>query len=290
MRPRTRLKNLWLSGAGVRLHAVTAGDPGAPSVVLLHGFPEFWYGWRHQIGPLAAAGFRVIALDQRGYNWSDKPPHVSDYTTDRLVADVVACLDNLGLSRAAVVGHDWGGAVGWALAALHPERVSRLVVANCPHPRAMQAELEGSWSQLAKSWYMFTAQVPGLPECVAAWTDYRFLTRSMRKSARPGTFSTREFHRYRRAWKRPGAITAMVNWYRAAARHPLRLPDARIRVPTLLLWGRRDAFLNRHLAPASAAICDHVRLEKLPTAGHWLLHEEPDAVNRFLIEFLTDQS
>ncbi len=167
MRTVTRLTNLWTSGAGVRLHAVTAGDPHGPPVVLLHGFPEFWYGWRYQIGPLADTGFRVIAPDQRGYNRSDKPANVTDYTVDRLVADVIACLDQLGLARAAIVGHDWGGAVGWALAALWPERVARLVVANCPHPRAMQAALEGSWSQLARSWYMFAAQIPALPERVA---------------------------------------------------------------------------------------------------------------------------
>jgi pimeloyl-ACP methyl ester carboxylesterase len=188
------------------------------------------------------------------------------------------------------VGHDWGGAVAWALAALRPERVSRLVVANCPHPRAMQAALEGSWAQLARSWYMFAAQVPGLPERVAGWTDYRFLSRSMRASSRPGTFTARDVARYRRAWKRPGAMTAMVNWYRAAARHPLRLPEGRVRVPTLLLWGLRDTFLGRELAPASAALCDHVRLERFPSAGHWLLHEEPAAVNRLVTDFLTEPS
>lgn len=280
------LHNLWLPGSGVRLHAVAAGDPAGPPVILLHGFPEFWYAWRHQIGPLSGAGFRVFALDQRGYNRSDKPPNVVDYAMDRLVADVVACLDHLGLERAAVVGHDWGGAVGWSLAALHPKRVSRLVVANCPHPRAMRAALEGSFAQLARSWYMFAAQIPGLPERVAEWTNYGFLTRSMRESSRPGTFGDRDVARYRRAWSRPGAMSAMVNWYRAAARHPLRLPEGRIRVPTRLLWGQRDAFLGRELAPASAAMCDDVRLERLPSAGHWLLHEEPAAVNRLLVEFL----
>jgi pimeloyl-ACP methyl ester carboxylesterase len=282
----TALHNRWISGAGVGLHAATAGDPAGPPVILLHGFPEFWYGWRHQIGPLARAGFHVTALDQRGYNRSDKPPNVADYAMDKLVADVVSCLDGLGYDKAAVVGHDWGGAVGWALAALHPERVSRLVVANCPHPRAMRAALEGSFAQLARSWYVFAAQIPGLPERVAGWADYGFLTRSMRETSRPGTFTERDFARYRRAWSRPGAMTAMVNWYRAAARHTLRLPEGRVRVPTLLLWGQRDRFLRRELAPASAAMCDDVRLERFPTAGHWLLHEEPAAVNRLLVEFL----
>jgi pimeloyl-ACP methyl ester carboxylesterase len=281
------MNNLWLGGAGVRLHAVAAGDPDGPAVVLLHGFPEYWYGWRHQIAPLAAAGFRVIALDQRGYNLSGKPAKVSDYTTDRLAADVVACLDDLGLRRASIVGHDWGGGIGWTLAALHPDRLMHLVVLNCPHPRAMQVELESNWGQLIRSWYILAAQLPGLPERVAEWTDYRLLQWSMQRSARPGTFTPRDSRRYRRAWSRPGAMTAMVNWYRAAGRYPLALPEARIRVPTLLMWGQRDAFLDRELAPASAAMCDRVRMEVFRTAGHWLLHEEPEQVNQRIIQFLS---
>jgi pimeloyl-ACP methyl ester carboxylesterase len=280
------VRGRWVSGDGVRLHAVTAGDPSGPPVVLLHGFPEFWYGWRRQIGPLAAAGFRVVALDQRGYGRSDKPPRVADYAIGRLARDVVACLDDLGAARAAVVGHDWGGGVGWHLAAAHPGRVSRLVVMNCPHPAAMRAALEGSWEQLARSWYVFAAQVPGLPERVAAWTNHGFLARAMRTSARPGTFTARDFARYRRAWARPGAVTGMVNWYRAAARYGADPSRPRIGVPTLLLWGQRDRFLCRDLVALSAARCDDVRVERFPAATHWLHHEEPARVNRLLTEFL----
>jgi pimeloyl-ACP methyl ester carboxylesterase len=283
----SRLRSCWVAGAGVRLHAVTAGDPAGPPVVLLHGFPDFWYGWRHQIGALAAAGFRVIALDQRGYNRSDKPPRVADYATARLAADVAACLDGLGLPRAAVVGHDWGGGVAWCLAGAAPERVSRLVVINCPHPYAMQAALEGSWGQIARSWYVFAAQVPRLPEWVAAATGYRVLTRALRSSARPGAFTPRDLARYRRAWRRPGAMTGMVNWYRAAARHPVHAEGLRVRVPALLLWGRRDPFLGRGLAPASAALCDDVRVVCFPNSGHWPHREEPEAVNRMLLGFLS---
>ncbi len=225
VQPRSR----WVRGDGVRLHVVTAGDPAGPPVVLLHGFPDFWYGWRRQIGPLAAAGFRVIVPDQRGYNLSDKPPRVADYAISRLASDVAAVLDDLGLARAAVVGHDWGGGVAWLLAARAPERVSRLAVINCPHPLAMQAALEGSWAQLARSWYMFAAQIPGLPELVAKLTDYRFLTRSMQTTTRPGTFTPKDLIRYRRAWAKRGAMTGMVNWYRAAMRHPLRGIVTRLR-------------------------------------------------------------
>ncbi len=284
-----RLRNRWLSGAGVRLHAVTAGDPAGTSVVLLHGFPDYWYGWRCQIGPLADAGFHVIAIDQRGYNWSDKPSRIADYATPRLADDVAACLDDLGLARAAVVGHDWGGAVGWSLAGLRPARVSRLVVINCPHPYAMQAALEGSWPQLARSWYIFAAQVPGLPEWLARQTDYHILSRGMQAAARPGTFTAKDFAHYRRAWSRPGAMTAMVNWYRAAARQTTQSSEFRIRVPTLLIWGNRDRFLGRELVPTSAAMCDDVRVEQFPTAGHWPHLEEPAAVNRLILDFLSSE-
>ncbi|WP_439629923.1 alpha/beta fold hydrolase [Gemmata sp.] len=276
----------WLTGDGVRLRAVTAGDPHGPPVVLLHGFPDFWYGWRHQIGPLAASGFHVIALDQRGYNRSDKPPRVADYATDRLASDVVKCLDGLSVDRAVVVGHDWGGGVGWHVAAAHPDRVAKLVVLNCPHPVAMQAALEGSFAQLVRSWYVFAFQIPGLPECVAAGGDFRLLARAVRRSSRPGTFSDRDLRRYRRAWGRPGALTAMVNWYRAAARYGPRLPRPRVTVPTLLLWGERDRFLDPDLADASAALCDDVRLVRFPAATHWVHQEEPREVNRLIAEFV----
>lgn len=281
------LSKVWLPGAGVRLRAVAAGPAGGPPVVLLHGFPEFWYGWRHQLGPLAGAGFRVVAPDQRGYNRSDKPPRVADYTLEQLAADVVAVLDAIGADRAAVVGHDWGGIVGWWLAIRYPHRVARLAVLNAPHPAAIRLALESSFEQLARSWYVFTAQIPGLAERVAEWTDYGILTRSMRRSARPGTFADKELARYRKAWERPGAMTGMVNWYRAAGRYPPPRPASlRVHVPTLILWGMRDQFLCRGLAAASADYCTAGRLIRSPTATHWLPHEEPAEVNRLLVEFL----
>lgn len=280
------LEHLTLPGDGVTLHAVAAGPANGPLVVLLHGFPEFWYGWRHQLGPLAAAGFRVVAPDQRGYARSDKPPHVRDYTIDRLARDVVAVLDALGAERAAVVGHDWGGGVAWWLGLHHPERLGCLAVLNCPHPTAMRAALEGDVGQLVRSWYMFAMQVPGFPELPAKWTDYAVLTRGLRRSSRPGTFTAADVAEYRRAWAEPGALTGMVNWYRAAFRRPPVPGSPRVRVPTLLLWGDRDAFLRPHLADSSINLCDRGRLVRFPRATHWLQHEEPAEVTRRLIEFV----
>ena len=144
---------------GVRLHWVTAGDASGPLVVLLHGFPDFWYGWRHQLPALAAAGFRVVAVDLRGYNLSERPPRVEDYSRDALADDVAALVAHLGAERAAIVGHDWGGLIAWHLAARHPGRVARLVVLNAPHP-ARYKELLRNTSQALRSWYAAFFQIP----------------------------------------------------------------------------------------------------------------------------------
>ncbi len=280
------LEDLTLPGAGVSLHAVRAGDPGGRPVILLHGFPEFWYGWRHQIGPLAAAGFNVVALDERGYNISDKPPHVRDYNLDLLAADVASVIAALGVERAAVVGHDWGGIVAWWLAVTRPERVSRLAILNAPHPAVMRRALRTDPLQIMRSWYAFLVQVPRLPEWSARWGNWRGVARALRGSSRPGTFTDEDLARYRKAWSQPGAYRAMVNWYRAAMRSPPVNPtDLRIHMPTLLLWGARDKFIRRKYAEQSAAMCDDGRLELFETATHWVQHEEVGRVNDGLIEF-----
>jgi pimeloyl-ACP methyl ester carboxylesterase len=265
---------------------VEAGPPGGPPVVLLHGFPELWYGWRRQIGPLAAAGHRVIAPDQRGYNTSDKPEGVAAYRVDTLAADVVGLLDALGLERAAIVGHDWGAVVAWWLALAHPERVSRLAILNVPHPLVMRRHLLRSPRQMLRSWYVFFFQIPGLPERFLARDGFASLARAVR-GGRRGTCTDGDLVVYREAWAQPGALTAMVNWYRGALRSGgTRLPRLRVGVPTLVLWGARDRFLGREMAAPSAALCDDGRLELFETATHWLQHDEAEAVNDRLVRFL----
>lgn len=280
-------EELWLTVNGLRLHAVQAGPADGRLVILLHGFPEFWYGWRHQIGPLAAAGLRVVALDQRGYNLSDKPARVADYALELLAADVVGLLDALGCERAALVGHDWGAAVAWWVALRAPARVERLAILNVPHPVVMQRALRSNWQQLRRSWYVFAFQMPRIPELLLARKHWQPLTVSLRKSSRPGTFSDVELACYREAWSQPGAMRAMVDWYRAAVRvRPERLSDVRVRVPTQILWGAQDPFLGRELAEASSALCEHGRLEFFEQATHWVQHEEAAAVTGRLSEFL----
>lgn len=273
---------------GLRFHVVEAGPEDGPLVVLLHGFPELWYGWRKQIGPLAEAGFRVLVPDQRGYNLSDKPQRVREYGLDRLAADVAGLIRAAGRERAFVAGHDWGAAVAWWLAMRSPERVERLAVLNVPHPLVMRRSLLSNPAQLRRSWYMFFFQLPWLPELFFRRRNFTNGIRALKGTSRRGTFSDADLAVYREAWARPGAVRGMLAWYRAALRRPaLRVDDPRIRVPTLILWGVRDRFLGRELIEPSLALCDDGRAHLFDQATHWLQHEEPEAVNSHLISFFT---
>ena len=272
---------------GVRLKVAEAGPADGPLAILLHGFPEDWRGWRRQIGPLADAGFRVLAPDQRGYGGSDKPAGVAPYALDTLADDVVGLIDATGRPRASLVGHDWGGVVAWRVATRDPGRVDRLAILNAPHPDLTRREFFGSPRQLLKSWYVLAFQVPRLPEAFLRRKDWRALAGSLRDTSRPGTFSDADLDAYREAWSRPGAITAMLNWYRAFLRlGPAADPKARVAVPTRILWGVRDAALEPALAEASLARCDRGRLEFFDEATHWLHHEEPGRVADRLAAFL----
>lgn len=263
-----------------------------PLVVLLHGFPEFWYGWRRQIEPLAAAGFRVLAPDQRGYGLSDKPRGARAYNLEALAGDVVGLLDEAGRERAALVGHDWGALVAWWTAIRHPACVERLAVLNGPHPAAFRRALRRSPRQMLRSWYMGFFQLPVLPEAALRALAPRLLARSLRGRAGPGergghsAAGADEIARYREAWARPGAMTAMVNWYRAIFRYRPPVPASlRVRAPVLVIWGARDRYLGKELAKASLAYCDRGELAGVD-ATHWVQHDEPERVNRLLIDFL----
>jgi len=271
---------------GVQLHVVQCGPAAGPLVVLLHGFPEFWYGWRHQIAALAAAGFRVWVPDQRGYNLSDKPRPVRGYVVDELARDVVGLIDAAGHATAAVVGHDWGAAVAWHLAAQHPARVRRVAVLNVPHPQVMGPALLRKPGQLLRSWYMFFFQVPGLPEVLVRLRGWWLARQALRRTSRPGTFTPADLALYQEAWSQPRAMRSMINWYRAAGRLARRLGrTGRIEVPVHIIWGERDAFLKPELARESLAFCEQGQLTYLP-ATHWVQHEEAVAVNKLLLEFL----
>ena len=275
---------------GVRLHVAQAGPADGPLVVLLHGFPEFWYSWRAQIAPLAAAGYRVWVPDQRGYNRSDKPPRVRDYTIETLAADVLGLLDAAGAAQATIIGHDWGAAVTWWLAAYHPDRVARAAVLNVPHPAVMARTIRRSWRQLRKSWYIFFFQLPWLPEKLLARRDWALARRSLLRTSRRGTFSAADMACYAAAWGQPGAMRGMINWYRAVRYTAGKAAEPRrVTVPLHIIWGKKDAFLTADMASESLKLCDQGQLTFLPAATHWVQHEEPEKVNELLLEFLRSE-
>lgn len=272
---------------GLRLHVAQAGPPDGPPVILLHGFPEFWGGWLKQIPALAAAGYRVWAPDQRGYNLSDKPRGVATYDIDALAADVVGLIEATGHRQVALVGHDWGAAVAWWVAGRYGQRLRKLAILNVPHPAVMVRTVWRSPAQLRRSWYIFFFQLPQLPEASLSRNGWTNAIRALKGSSRRGTFTAEDIERYRAAWSQPGAITAMVNWYRAAARSQGKLASlGRIAVPTLMIWGAQDIALGREMAEPSIALCDRGRLVFIEEAGHFVQHEEPEQVNRLLIQFL----
>jgi len=274
-----------IKNGDVGLHAVAAGPEDGPVVVLLHGFPEFWYSWHRQIEPLSAAGFRVIVPDQRGYNLSSKPVCVSSYAMLELVSDVIPIADQLGQRKIFLAGHDWGAAVAWSTALLHPQRVAKLVVLNVPHPSVMRKFLSTRPRQFRRSWYMFFFQLPWLPEALFSAFNFRAGSRSLLRSSRPGAFSAEDLDQYRAAWSQPGALTAMINWYRALFRTRIKFQNKTVRVPTRILWGERDDFLLTEMAHESLRYCTSAELFTFASATHWLQHEEPARVSELLIDF-----
>jgi len=274
-----------VSANGIGFHVATCGPREGPPVVLLHGFPEFWFGWRRQMEPLANAGWQVIAPDQRGYGESDKPAGIGAYALDTLADDVCGICSQLGHERFAVVGHDWGGIVAWHLAAREPERVSRLAILNAPHPATLATYALTHPLQAVRSAYVGFFQMPWLPELALRANDHALLGLTLSGSSLPGAFDEAALRKYREAWARDGALEAMLNWYRAM---PLARPlGRRIEVPVKVLWGDADPALSSGLAEAGAAFCSACEVVHLPRATHWLHHEMPEEVNASLVEFLT---
>jgi pimeloyl-ACP methyl ester carboxylesterase len=271
----------------VRLHFVEAGQGSL--VILLHGFPEFWYSWRHQIPALAAAGYHVVAPDMRGYNRSDKPHGVRAYRSEVLIRDVARLIKACGVERATVVGHDWGGGVAWQFAMRYPERLARLVILNAPHPARFVAGLR-SWRQLHKSWYMFFFQLPWLPEASLRAGCFASLRRSLRTEPnRSGAFTPADIEQYVAAAAQPGALTAAINYYRALFRqNPVQALRSirRIDAPTLVIWGEHDRYLGSELAEPARSWVPNIRVERLPNASHWVQIDRPERTNELMLDFL----
>jgi pimeloyl-ACP methyl ester carboxylesterase len=283
-------KREFVDANGIRIHCVTAGS--GPLVLLLHGFPQFWYAWRHQI-PALASRFKVVAPDLRGYNDTEKPRRVADYRTGVLAADVVGIVRAFGYEKAHLVGHDWGGGVAWTAAMQHAEAVDKLAVLNCPHPLLFVKALRSNVRQLGRSWYMFFFQLPALPELVFRLFPRGIVERTFRGLAvRKAAFTDEDLRRFREALEKPGALTAAINYYRATFRNfsamrELERAPTQIRSPTLVIWGENDVALGKELTDGMEPLFrGPLRIEYVRNCSHWVNEEQPELVNRLLLEFL----
>lgn len=283
------MESTFIETNGIRLHVMQAGPDGGPLIILLHGFPEYWRGWVRQIEPLASAGYYVLAPDQRGYNLSDKPAQLEAYVLEELGNDVMGLIKSSGRQKAVIVGHDWGGIVAWWLGIYSPEWIDKLVILNAPHPSAMRKSLMFNPEQVLRSSYALLFQLPWIPEAILRNDDWKLVVNAMHESSQPGTFSDDDMGEYRAAWWRKDAFTSMLNWYRASARlRPVLPEEARVSVPTLIIWGEQDQALGKYLVEPSAQLCDHVRVEMFEEATHWVHHEEAERVNQLILDFLTE--
>lgn len=292
----TGIKYAYAEVNDVRLHYAESGT-GDDLVILLHGFPEFWYTWRLQLDALGKS-HHVVAPDMRGYNLSAKPPHVSDYRLDTLARDVIGLIDHFGVSKAALVAHDWGAGVAWAVAQQYPERVSRLAVMQVPPAAAWRANM--TLHQLFRSWYMVFFQLPRIPEWVIRRKNFAALERMFKETVvRKNTFSAEDIENYKEALRQPGALTSAINYYRANVRRLIgqssshapqadqTRSDRHIRVPTLFIFGEQDfAILPATARGVGKYIDAEFRELRLPDCGHWVQNEAADEVNAALLEFL----
>ena len=282
-----KLEERFITTNGIQLHTVMAGPQSGPPVILLHGFPETWRCWIRQLPALSAAGCRVIAPDQRGYNLSDKPKGINSYRIEELTKDILGMIDALDYEKVNLVGHDFGALVAWTLATQYPERLHRLGIINVPHPAVMWRFLRRDFEQMRRSLYAFFFQLPWLPEMSLRLGNWSVTASGMRRSAKPNAFTDEDIEKYKEAWSQPGAMTAMLNWYRAAARYqPDFTNEMRVKARTLILWGVRDFALSRRMARPSLDFCEEGNLIFFPDATHWVQHEEAEEVNRQLLNFL----
>jgi epoxide hydrolase 4 len=281
-----------MRGAGITLRCIETGAGAA--VVLLHGFPDLSLGWRHQWPALAAAGYRVIAPDLRGYGESDRPHGVKAYSLERLVDDAEVLLETLAAARqspcAALIGHDWGGVIAWELAARRPDLMQRLAILNAPHPAAFRRELRTNPRQMLRSWYVAFSQLPLLPELVLRARDCALIRRVLgRTEAGEPMADEEELRPYVRAFSCPGALTAALNYYRAAARDfttGRTTPARRVDVPSLVIWGERDAYLDMRLLAGLHCSVPRLTVQRLPHAGHFVHWQDAGTVNALLLAFL----
>lgn len=274
----------YITSNGIQLHYVTQGDGSL--MLMLHGFPEFWYSWRHQIREFAK-DYKVVALDLRGYNDSDKPSALSAYRVSELLLDVAGVIKGLGYETCTLVGHDWGGAIAWSFAHSYPELLERLIVLNIPHPAKFVEGLRTP-QQLLKSWYIFFFQIPWLPELLIQSGDYQLISDAFTKMAvNPSVFTPKDLEAYKDAAAKRGALTGMLNYYRNIFRSLGQGQNWEIlKIRTLMIWGEQDTALGKELTYGTQEYVQDLTIRYIPDSSHWVQQEQPDLVNQYIREFL----
>ena len=271
---------------GIRLHYVSRGE--GKLILMLHGFPEFWYSWRHQIEEFGK-DYHVVALDLRGYNDSDKPLGVEAYAMPELIGDVKGVIEGLGYEDCILVAHDWGGAIAWNFAHAYPHMLEKLIVLNIPHPALFAKGLKTP-QQLLKSWYVFAFQVPWLPELWCRLNDYQAIKNAFAEMAIDKTaFSPEDLQAYRDAAAKPGALTAMINYYRCVFKSLFfrkQLTWGTLEVPTLTIWGEEDIALGKELTYGTEQYVNDWQIKYIPNCSHWVQQEQPELVNDYIREFI----
>ncbi len=271
---------------GIRLHYVTQGE--GPLVLFLHGFPEFWYSWRHQIEAFSNS-YKVVALDLRGYNLSDKPKERSAYVLSKLTADVKGVIQALGYDQCILIGHDWGGAIAWSFAYQYPELLSKLIVLNLPHPAKLLEGLQTP-QQLLRSWYILLFQLPKLPEHLLKANNYSAIRSLFKDQAiNPNTFTEKDLDAYVAAAAQPNALTSMLNYYRNLRQPNEWLNQSRgiLKTPTLMIWGENDTALGKELTYGTEQYVESLEIRYIPNCSHWVQQEQPEQVNQYIRQFLS---
>ena len=272
----------------VKLHYIQEGN-GDKVIFLLHGWPEFWYSWRYQIPALAEQGFKVIAPDLRGFNLSDKPKGVAAYSLENVGKDIAQFIDKLGIEKAHIVGHDWGGALAWHMGLHYPEKVDKLAILNSPYPAIFLKNLRSNPSQFFKSWYMLFFQIPFLPEFLLKLNLNFFFKRALRDWAyNKDAFSDEVIEEFAKAYAHKGAMQSSINYYRAGLRFSSakREKGRKIQSPTLMIWGENDKALGKELTEGTVNYIENsFDLKFIPQCSHWVQQDAPDLVNKYLVEF-----
>ncbi len=274
-----------ISVNNINLHIKTAGDINNDVIIFLHGFPEFWYGWKNQIPFFVENDYYVVVPDLRGYNLSSKPKRVKDYVVEESTLDIALLIQKLNKKKVILVGHDWGGVVAWRLAMEYPELIQKLILLNIPHPQVVLQYIKTHPVQMLKSSYIAFFQLPILPELILRLFDFKLLELALNITSKEGTFSKEDMNVYKLAWRQPGTLKYMLNWYRALKYSKLDRTKE-VQSPTLLIWGKKDKFLSYEMARLSIKKCKNGTLKVIDDATHWLHHENPEEINELIFKFI----